>query len=136
MSFAVDSLVHAESQFGGNERLHAIEEEVVEPGTGLAADLDDIFETRGGDQGDARAFALKDGVRADGGAVQEDDGGLASDLTNRFGDRLRGIGGRGEDLQEADTPALDPDAVGEGAAGIDGDAEDRRLSAGSDRAVG
>ena len=47
----------------------AVEEEVVELGAGLAADLDGVFESGGGDQSGARAFAFKQRVGADGGAV-------------------------------------------------------------------
>jgi hypothetical protein len=65
--------------------------------------------------------------------MQQNDCGFAGDLANSIGDGLRWIRRRGENFQEADTSTLDPDAVGEGAAGIDGDAEGRRLRAGSDR---
>ena len=39
---------------------------------------------------------------------------------DRFGNGLRRVGGSGEDLHHAQLPALDPNAVGEGSAGIDG----------------
>ena len=55
-----------------DQRLDAIEEEVVELGAGLASDLDGVFETGGGDQSGARAFAFEQSVGADGGAVQDD----------------------------------------------------------------
>ena len=49
----------------------AVEEEIVELGAGLASNLDGVFETGGGDQSGARAFAFEQRVGADGGAVQE-----------------------------------------------------------------
>lgn len=45
------------------------------------------------------------------------------DLLDRFHDRARRIGWRGEDLQNANATALDPHAIGEGAAGIDSDSQ-------------
>ena len=66
------AFVDAETQIGRNQGFNAIEEEIVELGTGLAADLNGVFETCGGDQRHARAFALQQSVRADCGAVQKD----------------------------------------------------------------
>ena len=54
-----------------NQRLHAIEEEVVKLGPRLAADLDGVLKARGSDERDARAFALQQRIRADRGAVQQ-----------------------------------------------------------------
>jgi hypothetical protein len=54
-----------------DERLDAVEEEIVELGTGLPSDLDGVFETGGGDQRGAGAFAFEQRVGADGRAVQD-----------------------------------------------------------------
>ena len=69
---AAGALRDAETQVCRDQRLHAIEEEIVKLGTGLAADLDGVFEAGGRNQSHARALALQQGVRADGGAVQKD----------------------------------------------------------------
>ena len=53
-----------------------------------------------------------------------------SDLFESLDNRLRRVGWRGEDLEHAYLPALHPDAVGKGAAGVDGDVE--RLEFGGD----
>ena len=46
------------------------------------------------------------------------------DLAECFDDRLRWIGGRGENFQHARVAGvIDPNTVRKGAAGIDGDAE-------------
>ncbi len=57
----------------GDERLDAVEEEIVELGAGLASDLDGVFESGGGDERGAGAFAFEQRVGADGGAVEEDE---------------------------------------------------------------
>ncbi len=41
--------------------------EVIELGAGLAADLEDVFEAGGGDEGDAGSFAFEKSVGGDGG---------------------------------------------------------------------
>ena len=71
------------------------------------------------------AFALKERVGANGGAVEEDEIFIRSDFAETFGDGLGGVGGRGENFEHA-KPAgggIDPDAVGESTAGVDGDAK-------------
>ncbi len=65
------ALVHAETQLSRNQRLDAIEEKIVKPGASLAADLDGVFKTCGGNQSHARALALQQSVGADRGAVQK-----------------------------------------------------------------
>ena len=52
-----------------------------------------------------------------------------TDFLRGFDNCLRRIGWRGENLEHAHLSALHPDAVGEGAAGVDGDVE--RLEFGS-----
>ena len=113
----------AEAEIGGDQRLDAIEEEIVELGARLASDLDGVFESGGRDQSGARAFAFQQSVGADGGAVQDDEFAVVIDFAEGFDDGLGGIGWRGENFQHAQAAAVDPDTVGEGAAGVDGDAE-------------
>ena len=60
----------AEAKIGGDEWFDPVEEEVVEFGAGLAADLDGILESGGGDQCGARAFAFEQRVGADSSAVE------------------------------------------------------------------
>ena len=80
------AFVDAEAEILGDQRLDAVEEEVVELGAGLASDFDGVFEAGGGDEGGAGAFAFEQRVGADGGAVEEDEfaveisvvGGLSS----------------------------------------------------------
>ena len=112
ISFAVGAFGDSEAEVRWDERLDAVKEEVVELGPRLAADFDGVFEAFRCDQRNASAFPLQDCVR---------------DLANGFGDRLRRVGRGGENFQKANTAALDPDAVGEGAAGVDSDAEGGRL---------
>ena len=127
-SLAVRSF-DAEAEIFGDQRLDAVEEKIVELGAGLASDFDGVFESGGGDEGGARAFALEQRVGADGGAVEEDEFAVADaqsfvdDLAEGFDDGLRGIGGRGKNFEHAEAACVEPDAVGEGAAGVDGDAE-------------
>ncbi len=123
LTVARGAFVYAKTQIRRDQWFYAIKEKIIKFGTGLAADLDRIFETRGGDQSYARALALQQSVRADCGAVQKDSRGALSDFFQRLDNGLRGIGRSGKDFEHADLSAFDPDAVGEGAAGIDGDVE-------------
>jgi hypothetical protein len=58
--------------------------------------------------------------------MKKSDGCFGGDLLNCFRDGLGWVGGSGEDFQEANLAAIHPDTVGEGAAGIDSDAESGR----------
>ena len=87
-SFAVGALCDSEAEGLRDQRFDPIEEKIVELGTGLAADLDGVFETFGCDQGNAGAFSLEDRIRADGGSVKKSDGRIGSDLLDGFGDSL------------------------------------------------
>jgi len=82
----------------GDQGFDAIKEEVVEIGARLAADFDGVLETCCSYKGDARAFALEDGVCAHSSAMQQNEGRVVGNLANGFGDGLRGIGRRGEDF--------------------------------------
>src|ERR1017187_274332 len=48
---------------------------------------------------------------------------FVGDFAEGFDDGLGGIGWRGENFEHAQATCVDPDAVGKGAAGVDGDAE-------------
>ncbi len=101
---------------------------VVEVGAGLAGDGEGVFESRSGDEGDARAFAFEQGVGGDGGAVADFDGGGGNefaDAADGFKDGAAGIVGRGGKFEHVDAAADAVDAVSEGAAGVDGDGEMR-----------
>ena len=73
--FAVgsDALGDAEAEVGDGRGAMVVP--VVEIGAGLAGDGESVFESRGGDKGDACAFALEQRVGGDGGAVADFDGG-------------------------------------------------------------
>ena len=123
MAVAGGTLFDAEAEVGGNKRFDAIEKKVVEFGACLAADLDGVFETGGGDQHGAGALALEERVGADGGAVQDDEFAFVIDFFEGLDDGLGGIGGSGENFCHAQAAVVDPDAVGEGSAGVDSYAE-------------
>ena len=124
LAVAGGAFFDAEAEIGRDQRFDAVEEEVVELGASLASDFDGVFETGGGDQGGARAFAFQQSVGADCGAVQDYQFTFGGDFAEGFDDGLGGIGGSGEDFQHAQAAGVvDPDTVGEGAAGVDGYAE-------------
>ena len=131
------AFVDAEAEIFWDQWLDAIEEEVVEFGAGLASDFDGVFETAGGDESGARAFAFKSVLVPTVVPCRRMKFGSGGDLLDGFDDGLRGIGGSRENFQHAEAARFDPHTVGEGAAGVDGDAE--RLGAaghGVDRALG
>ena len=77
---------------------------VVEIGAGLAGDGERVFESCGGDEGDARTFALEQGVGGDGGAVANFDGGCRNevgDFADRFEDGAAGIVWSGGQFEHA-----------------------------------
>ncbi len=122
------AFVDTEAEIFRDQWLDAVEEEIIELGAGLASDFDGVFEAFGGDECGAGAFAFEQRVGADGGAVEEDDVAFGSDFLECFDDGLRGIGGGRKDFQHAEAAVFSPDAVGEGAAGVDGDAEGLRAA--------
>lgn len=115
----------SEAKFSGHKRLDSVEEKVVELGTRLAPDLDGVLEALRRDQSGARAFALKQRVRADRRAMEEDEIAVGLDLLYCVDNGLRGVVRRRENFQHAQTLSrrIDPDAVGEGAPSVDGDAQ-------------
>ena len=90
----------------------------------LAADLDQIFEARVGEQRDARAFLFEQRVGRDGGTVGDRRRlrvHAAKHLPQAADDGVGGIGGRRQHFVHVDFAADDRDEVGEGAAGVDAD---------------
>jgi len=106
-------------------------EPVVELGAGLATNGDGVFEALCGYERDAGAFALQHGVGADGGAVADFEWFAVCDLPESFEDGLRRIGRGGKELEDAELPVCEVDAVGEGASGVDGDAHGFAFFAGN-----
>ena len=117
------TFVDAEAQLLCHERLNAVEEEIVEPGAGLASYFNGIFEALRRDEGGACAFALQQSIGSHGRAVKENEVSAERNFAGGFDNGLRGIGGAGEDLEHSQLSTVHPDTVGEGAAGVDGDAE-------------
>src|SRR6202043_3221072 len=129
-AIAGNTLVNAEAKIFWNERLDAVEEKVVEFRAGLASNLDGVFESGGSDQGGARACALKQGVSANGGAVEEDEFAavrssvfVSGNPAKGFDDGLGWVRRCRENFQHAEASAVLPYAVGESSSGVDGDAE-------------
>ena len=120
-AIAAGALLHTEAQRGRNQRLNTIEKEIVKLRPSLAADLNSIFETSGGDQCHLRALALQQGVGANGCAMEKNHRTAKSDLPKRFDNRLRRIIRGGEHFEHTNASTLHPDTVREGAAGVNGD---------------
>ena len=93
LAVAGGAFFDAEAKIGRDQRFDAVEEEIVELGASLASDFDGVFETGGGDQSGARAFAFQQSVRADCGAVQDYQFTFERDFAERFYDGLGGVGG-------------------------------------------
>jgi hypothetical protein len=99
---------------------------IVEIGTSLAGDGEGVFKTGSGDESDARAFALEQGIGGNGGAVADLDGCVGrkgGDLGDGFKDGTAGVIGSGGEFEDADAAADAVDAISEGATGVDGDDE-------------
>src|SRR5262249_24301802 len=67
----IESLVQAEYKPALNDWATRRNKEIVEFGSGLSANLDDVLETRGRNESHTGAFALQHGVRRDGRAVYD-----------------------------------------------------------------
>ena len=130
------SLRYLEAQRALDEGLRMIEVDVVDPGAGLAADLEEVAEPLAGDEGDLAAAALDERVRADGRAVGEvrdlrrREPFRGQHLSDPVDDRpIRPLGGRGQLVEDGPAPAaarrvVDRDhEVREGAADIDPDVQ-------------
>ena len=92
LSITGGALVESEAQFGGNQRLNTIEEQIVEFRAGLAADFDGIFKTCRGNQRHARAFALQKSVRTHRSAVQQNHRIATAYFFQSFDNCLRWVG--------------------------------------------
>ena len=73
---------------------------------------------------------LEESVGSDGGAVEQLNRRGAfvqspAHVGDRLGDGARGIGGSGKDFQDFQAAGAEKNAVGEGSAGVDGDAHGR-----------
>ena len=75
------------AQILGDERLDAIEEEVVELGPRLPSNFDSVFETCGCYQRSARAFAFEQRIRANGSAVKKNELCFSTDGSERIDNR-------------------------------------------------
>ena len=119
-----DAFGNAEAEIGDGGR--AVLVPVVEIGAVLAGDGEGIFESGCGDESYACAFALEQCVGSDRGAVADFDligRNERGDLADSFEDGAAGIGGGGGEFEDLDAAGVAVDAVGEGAAGVDGDDE-------------
>jgi hypothetical protein len=125
----VDTLVDDLAQVTLDQRRRLGPGEVVELGHAQGADFQHIAEALGGDQPDAGALVLEDGVGRDGGAVADfldgaaGEAGLAKNFAEAVDDGLGVVADAGGDLLGVDG-AVRPEQhdVGEGAADIDTDA--------------
>ena len=123
-AIARDSLGDAKTHLAGNQRRNPVKEEVVELGPGLAADFENVFKSRCGHQRRARSGALQQGVGADGGAVQQRKRLVRSgDFRHALENCPRRVVGSGEHFEQPYAATLHPNAIGEGAAGVDSDAK-------------
>ena len=109
------SLAHFEAKRTGNERLRALEVQVVQVISRLAPDLDHIAETDGCDQGRPRAAPLDEAVGDERGAV-DDAGDVRERNSLAFGkpdhavEHSHGrVCGRGQVLEDADDTVVDDD---------------------------
>ena len=130
IALVVDALVHDLAQIALDQRQRLGPGQVVEPRHPQGADLQHVAEALGGDQADARALALEDRVRRDGGAVADflDRGARQSGLGKQLGEAVDDgarivVDARRHLLGMDRAVRAEDDDVGEGAADIDTDAE-------------
>jgi hypothetical protein len=126
VSIGGDALAETQAPLARNQRRWGANEEIVELGTRLPSDFEDVLESRGRDQHHFSAASLQQSVGADGGATDELRAGLSSALALRpvdgRADRRGRIGGRRWYFQNLKFAAAKENAVGKGAAGVDGNA--------------
>ena len=101
---------------------------VVERAAGLASNGNGVLEAGSSDKGNTRSAPLEHRVRAQRGAVPQIGGAISGDPRECVENRQRRIRWRREKLEHAQLPGLEVNAVGEGAAGIDGRAQRAVLS--------
>ncbi len=129
VAVAVDAFRHLQAMAARHQRVGELQEQVVDVVALLGAHLQDVAEAARGDQAQARAGALDQGVGDQGGAVDHvaDVGERELGGVQQFGEALqradRGVVRRGQALVEADFVALrvEQDEVGEGAADVETD---------------
>ena len=67
--FTADAFGHAKSHATLDQRWNTLEDEIVQSGSRLPTNLNCVFETFGGNEGNTRSFALQQGVCSDSGSV-------------------------------------------------------------------
>ena len=110
-----------EAHFCTYQRRNPLKEEIVQFRTRLAPNLDQIFEPGSRNQSYPRAFPLKQSIGAHGCSVQQHQRPGHAGLAYAFRDCPRCIGWRRKRLQHANSAPLNPHAIREGTAGVDGD---------------
>ncbi len=110
-----------------HQRLRARRRQRIDVGAILPANLDQVFETGVGKQGDLGAAPLQQGIGGDGRTVGEQVRGvLANQCAQTLEHRCRRIMGGGKQLMDAQFAVDNCGDIGERTAGIDAN-DDRRL---------
>src|SRR6185312_1526735 len=122
------SLPESETKTSRYKRLNGAHIQIVKTRTRLPANRNRIFKSSSGYHGRACALALQKGVGSNRGSVKKNQVALTipNNLSNGACDGLGRIAGRGKQLEDSELAIFDPDAVSEGAAGIDCDSEGRQ----------
>jgi hypothetical protein len=113
-----DAFVDREGVVGLNERAWSADLEVIQFGSGLAADEEDVLEACGGEECDSGSLTLQQRIRGNGRPVG-DFGGVAGEVGDALEDCAGGIVGCGTELVDAESGGVEEDEVGEGSAGVD-----------------
>src|SRR5262245_26776811 len=129
------ALGHPDATGARHQRLGSSGLEVVELGTRLAADLEKILETPGGEQDDARAAPFEQRVRRHGRTVVQARCGPGDQLAEPLGHRTCRVGGRRAHLQHEQAPPDEGDEIGERAAGVRADDDRGPRQASADAAL-
>jgi hypothetical protein len=90
----------------------------VEVSPRLAAQVEDVLEAFGGNEGRARSRPLEESVRGDGRAVREALDPLGAERGHRREDRVL-LPGRGRNFDRLDRATIDEDGIGERPADVD-----------------
>ena len=129
VAVAVEALRHLQAMAARNQRVGEAEKKVVDVVALLGAHFQDVAEAACGDEAEARAGALDQGVGDEGGAMDHvaDVGQREPSGVQQFAEALesadRGIVRRGQALVEPDLVALriQQDEIGESAADVETD---------------
>ena len=113
-----DALGDSEAALQRHERLGVVLAEPVEVRSGLAAEVEEVLEALGRDEGRARALALEQRVRGDGRPVREALELAGADRAGR-GEHGLLLARGGRDLRGRDPALVHEDGVREGAADVD-----------------